>query len=29
MQARVDGPGAMKDKCWVLTDGPKHMGGQP
>jgi hypothetical protein len=29
MRARADGPGAMKSKCWVLTDGPEQPGGQP
>jgi hypothetical protein len=23
MWARVDGPRAVKDECWVLADGPK------
>jgi hypothetical protein len=29
MQARADGPRAVKGKCWVLTDGPKQSGDQP
>jgi hypothetical protein len=28
MRARADGPGAVKDKCWVLVGGPKQRGGQ-
>jgi hypothetical protein len=29
MRARADGPGAMKDKCWVLADGPEQPSDQP
>jgi hypothetical protein len=29
MQARADGPRAMKSKYWVLTDGPEQPGDQP
>jgi hypothetical protein len=29
MQARADGPGAVKGECWVLTDGPDELGDQP
>jgi hypothetical protein len=29
MQARDDGPGAMKGECWVLTDGSEQPGDQP
>jgi hypothetical protein len=29
MQARVDGPGAVKCECWVLTDGSEQPGDQP
>jgi hypothetical protein len=28
MQARVDGPGAMKGECWVLTDESEQPGDQ-
>jgi hypothetical protein len=28
IRARADGPRAMKDECWVLTDGPEQPGGQ-
>jgi hypothetical protein len=24
MRARVDGPRAVKDECWVLADGPEQ-----
>jgi hypothetical protein len=26
MRARVDGPRAMKDECWVLDDGLEQSG---
>jgi hypothetical protein len=29
MWARVDGPGAVKGECWVLTDGSEQLGDQP
>jgi hypothetical protein len=29
MQARADGPRAVKGKCWVLTDGPEQPGDRP
>jgi hypothetical protein len=29
MWARVDGPGAVKGECWVLTDGSEQSGDQP
>jgi hypothetical protein len=28
-RARADEPGAVKDECWVLTDGPEQSGYQP
>jgi hypothetical protein len=29
MRARVDGPRAVKDECWVLVDGPEQPSDQP
>jgi hypothetical protein len=29
MRARVDGPGAVKSKCRVLTDGTEQLGDRP
>jgi hypothetical protein len=26
MRARADGPGAVKNECWVLADGPEQWG---
>jgi hypothetical protein len=28
MRARADGPGAVKNECWVLADGPEQLGDQ-
>jgi hypothetical protein len=27
--ARTDGPGVVKDGCWVLADEPEQLGDQP
>jgi hypothetical protein len=29
MRVRVDGPRAVKDKCWILVDGPEQSNDQP
>jgi hypothetical protein len=29
MGAHADGPGAVKDECWVLADGLEQSGDQP
>jgi hypothetical protein len=29
MQVRVDGPRAVKDKCWILVDRPEQSTDQP
>jgi hypothetical protein len=29
MQAHADGPGAVKDECWLLVDGLEQPGDRP
>jgi hypothetical protein len=28
-RAHADGPGVVKDECWILADGPEQPGDQP
>jgi hypothetical protein len=29
MRDRANGPGVVKDECWILADGPEQPGDQP